>query len=59
MMSLTAREGQGGVEVRRLQTRGLRSMVAGGLTGAINIMIVFPTGQFCMVMFKLRPVLIG
>jgi len=29
--------------VRRTQQRGLRSVVAGGLTGGINIMIVFPT----------------
>ena len=29
--------------VRRSQPRGLRSVVAGGLTGGINIMIVFPT----------------
>lgn len=31
------------VQVKAPQRRGLRSMVAGGLTGAINIMIVFPT----------------
>ena len=34
---------QARVEVKPPQSRGLRSMVAGGLTGAINIMIVFPT----------------
>jgi len=30
-------------EPRRSSSRGLRSMVAGGLTGAVNILIVFPT----------------
>ena len=34
---------QQSIQVRPPQNRGLRSMVAGGLTGAINIMIVFPT----------------
>ena len=29
--------------IRRTQQRGLRSVVAGGLTGGINILIVFPT----------------
>ena len=49
IMSLSAREGQR-VEVRRPQSRGLRSMVAGGLTGAINIMIVFPTGRLSVLL---------
>ena len=34
---------RGLANVRNPKKRGLKSMVAGGLTGAINIMIVFPT----------------